>query len=319
MVIGVAILGATGVVGRKAYRLLQNHPMFRVDEVCSRNAVQKSMYDNCSVMPIIHFEDLKSEFILSCLPTDAAPSIEIALAERGKIVFSNASCFRMEPNIPLLIPEINSRHLALLDQQKTPGKIIKNPNCSAVGIALALAPLMHLSEIQHVSAITMQSISGAGYSGVASMDILGNTIPHIEGEREKISQETKKILGSSTRPANFCITVHVHRIPVMYGHSATLHIKFKSIVSADMARMSYADWNKHHKELFVLHAQEDRPQCLKDLLDDDMRVHIGALRTGEDPTILGLNVLTHNLVRGAAGIAIANMESYLKHKERRAM
>jgi aspartate-semialdehyde dehydrogenase len=260
-------------------------------------------------------QNLQADFIVSCLPADIATNIEPMLAAQGKMVFSNASAFRMTPNVPLLVPEINYPHLFLLAKQSTPGKIITNPNCSAVGITLALAPLMALGEIEHVSVVTLQSISGAGYPGVASLDILGNTIPHIQGEAEKISEETKKILGGVQRPTNFAVTVNVNRVPVIYGHTAIIHVTFSNNVSPKQASEAYGAWHKTSPELFVLHHKDGRPQATKDLRHDDMRVHIGHLRQGDKPNILSLVSLTHNLVRGAAGAVIANMESYKRFAE----
>ena len=321
MSIHVAILGATGVVGQKAIALLSSNPNFEIIElVASNERIGKAYREVCDwrepLIRLSDFENLKAEFIISCLPAEIAEKIEPMLAVQGKIVFSNASRFRMEDNIPLLVPEINSQHLSLLKSQTTKGKIITNPNCSAVGISLALAPLMRIGEIDHVSSITMQSVSGAGYPGVSSLDILGNTIPHIEGEAEKITEETKKILGSTNKAASFAVTTHVHRVPVIYGHTATLHISFKQEVDLNLAIKSYKDWNLlGEEELFILHANLSRPQAIKDLLHDDMRVHISNIRIGDKKNILGLVVLSHNLVRGAAGAVIANMESYLSFQE----
>jgi aspartate-semialdehyde dehydrogenase len=257
-------------------------------------------------MKLVGADNLKAEFVVSCLPSEVAELVEPRLAAQGKMVFSNASHFRMVSNVPLLVPEINADHLALLEEQDTDGKIITTPNCAAVGITLALAPLMSLGEILHVSIITLQSVSGAGYPGVPSLDILGNTIPHISGEAEKIAEETKKILS-----ALFSVTAHVHRVPVMYGHTVTLHVIFKDEVKAEQAIAAYAQWNEKYPGLFLVHEKDGRPQATKDLRHDDMRAHIGQLRQGDRPNILGLVCLTHNLVRGAAGAVIANMEAYL--------
>jgi aspartate-semialdehyde dehydrogenase len=325
MSIRVAILGATGVVGIKAIALLLNNPRFKIIELVASDQRMgqpfgKIYYSKESLVnlpeeianiKLSNAKDLKAEFVISCLPADVAKQIEPKLASEGKIVFSNASSFRMNKDVPLLVPEINEAHLTLLRNQKTKGKIITNPNCSAVGITLALAPLIDLGEITHVSVVTLQAISGAGYPGISSLDILGNTIPHIEEEAEKITEETKRILGSTEKPASFSVTTNVHRVPVINGHTATLHITFKENVIPDQAFKAYQNWNQKYPRLFVLHKQKNRPQSLKDLTNDDMRVHIGGLRQGDDPNILTVVALTHNLVRGAAGAVIANMEKYL--------
>jgi aspartate-semialdehyde dehydrogenase len=238
--------------------------------------------------------------------------MEPALAQMGKFVFSNASTFRMNDDVPLLVPEINEAHLSLLALQKTKGKIITNPNCSAVGVTLALAPLVELGVIEHVSVVTLQSSSGAGHPGVPSLDLMNNTIPHIENEFEKITEETKKILGSPSSPAKFKVTTHVHRVPVMFGHTATLHVQFKDNIDLASVKNIYAKWNQKFPGLFVMHETKGRPQPMRDLTSDDMRAHLGHLRLGDAPNILGMVVLTHNLVRGAAGAVIANMHTYFR-------
>ena len=326
MVISVAVLGATGVVGQKVIALLSNNPLFKIIElVASERRVGYSFHEACdwrepicnvpdyiANMRLCDIHNLKADFVISCLPSEIAKIIEPNLASQGKIVFSNASAFRMSKDVPLLIPEINYAHLSLLSLQSYSGKIIANPNCSATGIALALAPLTYIDEIDHVSIVTLQSISGAGYPGIPSLDILGNTIPHIPEEAEKITGETKKILGSRNNPAQLAITTHVHRVPVMWGHTATLHITFKHDTNIEIIKETYESWNNKYNNLFILHDKCDRPQSTKDLTHDDMRVHIGNIKQGDKPNIAGLVVLTNNLVRGAAGAVITNMENYLK-------
>ena len=326
MPIELAILGATGVVGQKALALLQRNPHFEVVELAASRARLGGRFGDLCVwreplltMPeklaatrLCAAEDLQADFIISCLPTSAAGRVEPMLAAKGKKVFSNASTHRMCKGVPLLIPEINSNHLTLLAEQDTPGKIITNPNCAAVGVSLALAPLLPLGGMEHVSVVTLQSVSGAGYPGLPSLSILGNTIPHIEGEEEKIVQETKKILGNPKEPLPFALTVHAHRVPVLYGHMASLHITFSERVRPEDALACYSRWNEKHPALFVIHTQRDRPQSAQDLRHDEMSVHIGKLQQGDNPRVVGLVVLTHNLVRGAAGAAIANMQCYMK-------
>jgi aspartate-semialdehyde dehydrogenase len=327
----VAILGATGIVGQKTIALLSRNSNFEIIElVASEYRIGQTFSDACDwreplismpksvgLMKLVSTENLQAKFIVSCLPPEVAKSLEPKLAQQGKMVFSNASAFRMHPDIPLLIPEINYSHLELIRKQPTAGKIITNPNCAAVGIALALAPLVKLSTIEHVSAVTLQSASGAGYPGVASLDVLSNTIPHIAGEADKITEETKRILGSAKVPANFALTAHVHRVPVAYGHVVTLHITFRNDVHTSQVTQAYQSWNKNSSNsLFVFHDKDNRPQATRDLSHDDMRVHIGQVRQGDKANVIGLICLTHNLVRGAAGAVIANMESYLRWSKR---
>jgi aspartate-semialdehyde dehydrogenase len=328
MSISVAILGATGVVGQKAIALLSGNPRFEIIELVGSEQRIGEVYgkvcgwrealplpEKISSMRLVGLHDLRADFIVSCLPSEIAEKMEPMLAAKGKMIFSNASSFRMQSNVPLLVPEINLKHLSLLDLQNTSGKIITNPNCAAVGITLALAPLMSIGEIMHVSVVTLQSVSGAGFPGVSSLDILGNTIPHIANESDKIIEETKRILGSSEEAASFSVTANVHRVPVVYGHVVTLHVMFNDEVQVEEAIASYASWNNKYPELFVLHNKDGRPQAVKDLRHDDMRAHIGHLRKGDRPNILSLVCLTHNLVRGAAGAVLANMESYLTHRK----
>ena len=325
MAVDVAILGATGSVGQKAIALLYGASDFKVVElVASESRVGQRFGEACTwreplvTLPeeiaslrLCAIEDIRARYVISCLPSSSAQHIEPLLAERGKDVFSNASAHRMKADVPLLVPEINLDHLSLIHEQRSRGKIITNPNCSTVGVALALAPLMKIGQIQHTSVVTLQSISGAGYPGVPSYDMIANSVPHIEGEVEKITEETKKILGTLEQSASFALTAHVHRVPVLFGHTLTLHLSFKEPVSISDAYSSYAAWNEQHPGLFVLHQAKDRPQSLLDLRPDDMRVHIGGLREGDAPHLLGLVVLIHNLVRGAAGAAIANLRSFL--------
>jgi aspartate-semialdehyde dehydrogenase len=217
----------------------------------------------------------------------------------------------MSPDIPLLVPEINPHHLSLIDGQKTSGKRVNNPNCSATALACALAPILRNHSVRHISIVTLQSVSGAGYPGISSMDILGNTIPNIPGEAPKIVQELQKILGSVTDPLPIPITINVHRVPVLYGHGATIHILFND-PAPDVVDL-YHQFNQNHP-LFVLHDGDDRPQALRDLSHDDMRIHMGPIHTaalGSDASVIALNILSHNLVRGAAGAVLANLACFL--------
>lgn len=325
----VAILGATGIVGQKVIALLQCHKKFKIAELVASEHKKGMQYKQACVwrdpntildpkiaeMHLKSLHNIESHFVISCLPSEIASEIELKLSSEGKIIFSNASAFRMQPDVPLLIPEINPHHLALLNKQSAKGKIITNPNCVVVGLSLALAPLLELGQIQHVSVVTLQSTSGAGYNGVSSMDLLGNTIPHIQGEAEKITEETKKILGEPKMPVDFAITTNVHRVPVLFGHTLTLHATFVSPIHQKDALNQYLKWNDIHGELFVLHDDPYRPQATKDLSSDDMRIHIGHIKAGDRDNILRIVALSHNLVRGAAGAVIANMECYLKYVE----
>lgn len=323
----VAVLGATGPVGQKAITLLENHPLFECVEVAASEGSAGQIYGErvqwkneielparVAAFRIKSLLDIQSKYVISALPADIAQEIEPALAGRGHIVCSNASAFRMDARVPLMIPEVNAAHLSLLDTQPWSGKILTNPNCSTVFLAGALAPLLALGEIDHVHVVTMQAISGAGYPGVASFDILGNLIPHIGGEEEKIRLETKKILGQAGHALEIGITVHVHRVPVLHGHTLAVHVRFKNPVTAREVTEVFAGVEKKNPEFIKLHEAADRPQPLRDLTPHDMRIHVGRIKQGDHPHIVGFISIGHNLVRGAAGAAIAILETYVKHE-----
>lgn len=318
----IALLGATGPVGQKVISMLENHPRFAIAELAASDARIGKRYGEIvawknefplppavaklEMRPLL---EVQSRFVISALPAEIAQEVEPALAARGHIVSSNASAFRMSKNVPLLIPEVNTAHLSLLKMQNTSGKIITNPNCSTVFLASALAPLQELGVIEHVSVVTMQALSGAGYPGVSAFDLLGNIIPHIGGEEAKIQEEAKKILGSAESPAAFGVTVHVHRVPVLHGHTVAAHVRFREPVSVTSATKAFANWQERFPDFFEIHTAQDRPQPLRDLHPHDMRVHVGRFKQGDDARTIGLIALGHNLVRGAAGAAIANLSS----------
>ena len=326
----VAIVGATGVVGQRLLVLCQQTPWIHVMQVASsvkRNGCffrdtctwrdASPMPESVATMTCCAMDEVSAPYILSCLPGDVAQEWEPKWAKRGQHVFYNASTFRMDQNVPLLIPEINADHIQLVKNQETPGKIITNPNCSATGIALALAPIMGAATLRHVSIVTLQSISGAGYPGVSSMDILGNTIPDIPGEAPKISQELKKILGTMHAHATFNTMVNVHRVPVLYGHVATLHIMLDQPCTPQQLTELYRQWNARlGYDLYVCHTAPDRPQAEKDLSTNDMRIHIGPIGQSPDPHMVHMTILSHNLVRGAAGAVLANLACYLRNSYR---
>lgn len=283
----VAILGATGAVGQKACALLKNHPYLELAEVVSSNP-GKSYADVVDWrekgappnLTIKSPEEIESPLILSALPSDIAKTLEPKLAKEHRI-FTNASAYRM--TAPLVIPEIN-RHII-----KPTDHIIANSNCTVSIIAMALHPLLSLGEIEHVSIVTMQATSGAGYG----FQLEDNLIPHIPQEEEKIIEETHKILEHG-----FPITVHVHRVPISHGHTVALHVHFKEPIQKPL----------YNTAPYLLHTDEAHPQPA-DLTWDDMRIHIGRLK--HEGRRLGLIATGHNLVRGAAGAAIANMEAFL--------
>jgi aspartate-semialdehyde dehydrogenase len=325
----VAVLGATGPVGQKAITLLENHPLFEVVEVAASEGSVGHIYGervqwkneielpaNIAALKIKPLLDIESKWVISALPADIALTVEPALAERGHIVCSNASAFRMDPRVPLLIPEVNGNHLSLLKEQPWKGRILTNPNCSTVFLAGPLGVLRALGEFDHVNVVTLQALSGAGYPGVSSFDLLGNVIPHIGGEEDKIRLETKKILGSAKDPMKMGVTVHVHRVPVLHGHTVAAHVRFKKPVSADAVLKLFQEVEAAQPGFIKVHTAADRPQPLRDLNPHDMRIHVGRIKQGDAPDVVGFVSLGHNLVRGAAGAAIAILEEFVKAEGR---
>lgn len=320
----VAVLGATGPVGQKVISMLEQSDRFSVEEVAASDLNLGKPYGEAvkwknefplsariAALPLKNALDVKSRLVISALPAEQALEIEPALAAKGHLVFSNASAFRMNEKVPLLIPEVNSSHLELLARQETSGKIVTNPNCSTVFLMGALAPLARIARIENVSVVTLQALSGAGYPGVSSFDLMGNVIPHIGGEEAKIREEAKKILGTAAEPASFKLTVHVHRVPVLHGHTVATHVRFDRSVSVDEAREAIRAYQEKFPGFLELHTAEDRPQPARDLHPHDNRVHLGRLKQDDDSHTIGLIAMGHNLVRGAAGAAIGNMEATL--------
>lgn len=323
MKVPVAVLGGTGLVGQKAIAMLEKHPHFYVCEIAASDEKASQAFedvacwrevgpipDSVRKLKLKKGSEVESQFVLSALPPSIAKEIEPCLAEKGSFIFTNASFFRLYPDVPLLIPEINLAHLKLIEKQKTLGKIIANPNCTATFVALALGPLMELGFIKEVSIVTMQAISGAGYLGIDTMDIMGNIIPHIHGEEEKITQETLKILGAS-----FGITVHVHRVPVLHGHTIAIHVHFEDEIKLQEVYDIYLEKNTKWPELYCLYDAIDRPQPSRDIGPYDQKVHIGRIKHGTSKRTLGFIVMGNNLVRGAAGASLRNMEVTLKYLE----
>ena len=326
MTTSVAILGATGLVGQKLVRMIHDHPHFDLGELAASERNKGKIYgevvswreevplpQKASQIKLCSLKEVRSPFALSALPSEVARTVEPLLASNGTHVVSNASALRMEPFIPLLIPEVNRDHLHLIKKQKTSGKIVTNPNCATVFACLALAPLLSMGELKHISLTTLQAISGAGMTGLASMDILGNIIPNILDEEDKIQEETKKILGDQNTPASFGVTVHVNRVPVMHGHTIILHLTFKSPIYAHTISSEYEKWNHSHHGLYQLHQDDFRPQPQKDIHSLDQRTHIGRIKQGDHPHVVGLIAQGHNLVRGAAGAALLNLEALLEY------
>lgn len=330
--IPVCILGATGTVGQKFVRLLADHPWFEVAAVAASSASAGRRYgevvrwrEGSDLPPAIAdlvvgecAPPLPGAVAFSALDAEVAGPIEQAFARAGAFVVTNTRTHRMETDVPLLIPEANADHLVLIDRQREArewrGAILANPNCSTAALALALAPLHRAFEVEKLFVSTMQAVSGAGYPGVASLDALGNVIPHIGGEEEKIERETRKILGAlgpgGVEPAAFAVSAHTSRVPVVDGHLETVSVGFRRRVSPEEATAALREFrgspcvsklpSSPHPPVEV-DTRADRPQPRLDLdRGRGMAVTVGRIRPC--PILdLRLVLLGHNTIRGAAG------------------
>ena len=341
--IPVAILGATGAVGQTFIRLLADHPWFRVAEVAaSERSAGKSYADAThwieGTMPadvaaltvkLCDPAQISSQVVFSALDAAAAGELEPAFARTGCVVLSNAKNFRMEADVPLVIPEVNAAHLALIAVQRTargwPGAIVTNANCAATAAALAMAPLHERFRLKSVFIATMQAVSGAGYPGVPSLDILGNAIPHIGGEEPKLETEMQKMLGrfngQTIDAAPFVVSAHANRVAVENGHTVCLSMGFEEKPTVDQAIAAIRTWRgdagvrglPSAPELALRYRDEpDRPQPRRDAAEGrGMTVSVGRLR--EDPILdLRMVAMGHNTIRGAAGGSILNAEVLVK-------
>ena len=339
--IEVGVLGATGMVGQQFVSRLARHPWFRVTWLAASERSQGKRYREvapwrlATQMPGASAERVVEscepgkgpKVVFSGLDASVAGDIEGAFAAAGHIVVSNARNFRMDPLVPLLIPEINADHLTLLDEQRRtkgwPGAIVTNPNCSTVVLAMALAPL-RVFNLRAVVVSTMQAVSGAGYPGVASLDILGNVVPFIGGEEEKMESETLKILGSDggRSPYAAVISAHANRVAVLDGHTMTVSVDFHTRPSIEDVGHAIRNFSGRPQELWLPSAPQppivlmDEPTRPQPRLDADlgggMAVSVGRLRSC--PVMQAKFVaLGHNTIRGAAGAAILNAE--LMHAE----
>jgi aspartate-semialdehyde dehydrogenase len=338
--IPVAVLGATGAVGQTFVRLLATHPWFALAEVAASDRSAGRAYaeavrwiagdlpDDSAGLTVRSCDPgaMRAPLVFSALDASVAGEIEQAFARAGRMVLTNARNHRMDADVPLVIPEVNADHLGLLETQRAgrgwPGGIVANGNCAAIVITMALAPLHRAFGIERVFAATLQAVSGAGYPGVPSLDILGNVIPHIGGgEEEKIETETPKMLGDlhdgAIRAARMRVSAQVHRVAVEHGHTAALAVSFARRASPDDALAALRDWRSAIAgrdlpsapacPLAVL-TEPDRPQPRRDAdRGGGMTVSVGRVRA--DPIgDVRLVACGHNTVRGAAGASILNAE-----------
>ncbi|HZI62015.1 MAG TPA: aspartate-semialdehyde dehydrogenase [Pyrinomonadaceae bacterium] len=338
----VGILGATGMVGQRFIELLVDHPQFEVTAVAASDRSQgKTFGEACTWRLAGDMPDavrslpvqapaapIDCDLVFSSLPGEIARETEGSFAAAGYPVISNSSAFRMDEDVPLLIPEVNHEHIALLKLQRNKyskgGFIVTNPNCSTIMIALALAPLHAAFGVESCVATTLQALSGAGYPGVASLDIIDNVLPFIGGEEEKIETETVKILGrfneSKIDPAPMAVSAQCHRVNVADGHMAAVRVKFARKPSLNDVRNALTSFRSLPQELglhsapaepIVIRDEENRPQPKLDR-DAGKGMTITAGRIKPD-TVLDYRfvVLSHNTIRGAAGAAILNAELLL--------
>ena len=342
--IPVGILGATGMVGQQFIALLANHPWFKAEWLgASQRSEGKAFRDAAAWrLPDRLPDDVAGKIVEAATPgrapklvfsgldSSVAGEIEAAFAAAGHIVVSNSRNYRLIDTVPLLIPEVNADHLALLDAQGAvqgwKGRIITNPNCATIVIAMALAPLRQFG-LQSAIVTTLQAISGAGYPGVPSWDILGNVIPHIGGgEEEKIETETRKILGALAHdkveyhPVRLSATTT--RVPVRNGHTGSISVALEQHPTADAIVEAWTSFRGRPQEMdlpsapprpIVYLSEANRPQPLLDVdRDGGMTVTVGRLRPCPLFTYKFV-ALGHNTIRGAAGAAILNAE--LMHRE----
>jgi len=339
----VGILGATGMVGQRFIQLLNNHPWFEIAWLAaSDRSAGKTYGEACrwkldtplpariaamTVMPNVPEGTPDGELpkvIFAALDADVARELEPKFAAAGCAVVSNSSAFRMQPDVPLVVPEVNADHLALIERQswrrESGGYIVTNPNCCAIGLVLALKPLEARFGIESLFVSTMQAVSGAGYPGVASLDSLGNVVPYIKSEEEKLQEEVGKLLGSYTgakiEMLDAKVSAHCNRVAVEDGHTECVSIKFKQKATRDEVLAAWSEFApltgqklpSAPEQPVEFDASPDRPQPRL----DKMRGHGMASTVGRLRECNLLNwkfvVLSHNTIRGAAGAAVLNAE-----------
>jgi len=345
------VLGATGVVGQHLVKLLANHPWFELTEVAASERSSGKTYAEAARWhldaPIPEAArglvvkglelTLDCDFVFSALDSSVAGTAEEDFARAGYPVVSNSRNHRMDPDVPLLIPEVNSAHLdAIPVQQKNRGYdggfIVTNPNCSTAGLVLVLKPLADAFGLEKIFVVTLQAISGAGYPGVPSMDIQGNVVPFISGEEEKMEAEPQKLLGkwdgARFVDAGIGLSAHCNRVSVVHGHLECVSVGLKKIASLDEVREALRNFEVDAqlaslptalRNPVVVLDGEDRPQPRRDVnAGNGMAAVVGRVR--ECPLFdVKLTLLSHNLVRGAAGAALLNAEllaarGFLKHR-----
>lgn len=338
----VGILGATGTVGQRFIQLLQGHPQFEITALAaSDRSAGKSYAEACAwkltgdipenvrdiqVVPIE--PPLDCDVIFSSLPSNVARETEEAFARAGYPVISNSSSYRMDEDVPLLIPEINAEHLGLIETQRKKrgfgkGFIVTNPNCAVTSFAPPLAALHRKFGLESVIVTTMQAISGAGYPGVSSMDIMDNVLPYIAGEEPKVEIEAQKILGifanGAIEKADFTVSAQCFRVAVLDGHTASVRVDLKETATLEdvvAAMKEFPSLGLHSSPEHFIEVTDEpsRPQPRLDRDNGDgMTITVG--RVFPDNIFdYRFVALSHNTVRGAAGSAILNAELLIDRK-----
>jgi aspartate-semialdehyde dehydrogenase len=338
----IGILGATGMVGQRFIQLLANHPWFEVTWLAASDRSAGKTYGEAvrwkldtpipPEIAAIHVSPAEPagapRIIFAALDSHTAHQVEPAFAAAGCCVISNSSAFRMHEDVPLVVPEVNGESLPMLERQswrrESGGYIVTNPNCSAIGLVLALKPLELAFGIESIQVTTMQAVSGAGYPGVASLDILGNVVPYIHSEEEKLEAETLKLLGHETRghwhPLDAKVSASCNRVAVEDGHTESVNVKLRKpatreqIIAAweGFAPLADKDLPTAPARPVEYDAANDRPQPRLDRMrGNGMTATIGRLR----PCSIfdwKFTVLSHNTIRGAAGAAVLNAEMLFK-------
>ena len=334
----IGILGATGMVGQRFIQLLEKHPWFEVVWLAASDKSSGKRYSEAARWKLDtplpkHIAEMPVSpaspegapgIIFAALDSDIARELEPKFAAAGCAVISNSSAFRMQEDVPLVIPEVNADHLDLLEVQawrkQSGGYIVTNPNCSAIGLVLALKPLEQRFGIEGLFVTTMQAVSGAGYPGVPSLDILGNVVPFIKNEEEKMEEETLKLLGTlagnRVMPLDAKVSAHCNRVAVEDGHTESVSLKLRSKATQEEILEAWQDFTPLaglHLPTAPAHPVEfesalDRPQPRLDRMRGaGMATTVGRLR----PCSLldwKFTVLSHNTIRGAAGAALLNAE-----------
>lgn len=338
--IPVAVLGATGSVGQRFVSLLDAHPWFEVVALTgSDRSVGKPYAQACRwvlsdpmpewaremvIAPSLP-EAIEAQIVFSALPSDEAKEVEPVFARAGIAVCSNASAFRRDPDVPLLLPEVNADHVSLVRQQREnrgwSGCILTNPNCTSTGLTVALKALQDAFGLKKAFVVSLQALSGAGYPGVPSLDIIDNVIPHIGGEEEKVEWEPRKMLGSlgaqGVELADIRLSAHTNRVAVADGHIVVASVELGSEVSPEEAAAAMAAYQappsarelpSSPRPVIRVRGEADRPQPRLDrMTGNGMTTVVGRLRP--DPLLhLKFVTLSHNTIRGAAGGSIYNAE-----------